>query len=642
VHRIDRDIRLLSEKGKTMTSVSFFRYAALALMLCAPLARGGEYGLKAEKSIMVPMRDGVVLSTDLHFPEGAEGPLPTILIRTVYSKNATIDWNPAYRILVSRGYVVAIQDVRGRYESEGAYVVATHRREDGYDTVDWLVSQPWSNGKVGTAGCSYLGETQVVLAAAKHPSHVAAIPMSAASGFYAPGRAWSSFDGGVFELAQTAGWFADSGTQVFYGPPPSVDRQEWFRSPAAKLFAQAPKIDFQSYLELVPTLPTFNILQRAGLPPTEYEEFATHLPDDPYFRNKDWVQASDTFNVPAIFMDSWYDYGPAETLEMFRLFQENAETETAKNNQFLIMGPSTHCAYTEATEHTVVGERDLGDARLDFLDIQLRWYDYWLKGIDNGITDMPKVRYYVMGLNTWQTSDHWPPPGTTYQRWYLSSGGRANSRNGDGVLSVRLPSESGSDSFTYDPAYPVPSLGGHTCCTGMDTEAGGYDQSAIELRDDVLVYTSQVLTEGIEVTGALQVELFVSSSAPDTDFTAKLVDVYPDGRAFNVQEGALRMRHREGLSTTVTMEAGEVYRAPLDLHATSNYFAKGHRIRLEISSSNFPRWQRNLNTGGNNYDETEMKVAKNTVHHSAEHPSNIVLPVIVRDSKQLRGLEPQE
>jgi putative CocE/NonD family hydrolase len=600
----------------------------VVVLVSALLASGDEFGTRVEQSIMVPMRDGVVLSTDLYFPEGAEGRLPAILIRTAYGKTSTIDWNPAYRALISRGYVVAIQDVRGRYESGGDYVVAMGRREDGYDTVDWLVSQEWSNGKVGSAGCSYLGETQVVLAAAKHPNHVAAIPMSAASGFYAPGRAWSSFDGGVFELAQTAGWFASNGTQVFYGPPPTVDRQEWFRSPESKLFSQGPKIDFEAYLKLVPTLPTFNILQRAGLPPTEYEKFATSLPDGEYFRRKDWAQSSDTFNVPAVFMDSWYDYGPAETIEMFRLFQENAESETAKNNQFLIIGPSTHCAYTEATEQTVVGERDLGDARLDFMDIQLRWYDYWLKGIDNGITEMPKVRYYVMGLNKWKMSASWPPEGTTHQTWYLNSGGHSNSRNGDGLLQLAVPSEIGSDSFTYDPAFPVPSLGGHTCCTGTETEAGGSDQSETELRDDVLVYTSDVLKKGIEVTGALEVILYVSSSAPDTDFTAKLVDVYPDGRAYNIQEGALRMRFRNSLSKAVLMEPGKVYEAHLDLHATSNYFGPGHRIRLEISSSNFPRWQRNLNTGGNNFDETEWEVAQNIIHHSAEFPSSIVMPVV--------------
>lgn len=603
----------------------------LSMIPLMSAAADGEYTVKVLKSNMVPMRDGTLLSTDLYLPEGASGKLPVILVRTVYGKNEVFDQDQMLRKLLQNGYVIAIQDIRGRYESEGKYVVAKNRREDGYDTVDWLITQDWSNQKVGTAGCSYLGETQVVLAAAKHPAHLTAVPMSPASGYYAPGRAWSAFDGGVFELAQTAGWFAGSGTQVFYGPPAWVDRQEWFRAPLAKLFTQQPKIDFAAYLPLLNTLPTVDILQRANLPPTEYEQFASHLPDADYFRNMDFVQQSDTADIPMLFMDSWYDYGAAETLAMFNQFQTKGISERARNNQFIIIGPGTHCGYPYATEQTFVGARDLGDARLDFWGIQLKWYDYWLKGIDNGITDMPKIHYYLMGKNQWRSAGQWPLANTTYKKLYLHSGGKANSRQGDGVLSFEPPQNDETDTFVYDPATPVPSLGGHTCCTGTDTEAGGYDQSSIEMRNDVLVYTSVALEEGIEVTGQLVVILQVSSSAVDTDFTAKLVDVYPDGRAFNVQEGALRMRHREELSKEVFMTPGEIYEARLDLHASSNFFSAGHRIRLEVSSSNFPRWQRNLNTGGNNFDETEWQPATNRVHHSKTKLSYVVLPVIEDD-----------
>jgi len=587
-----------------------------------------EFDIRVEKSVMAPMRDGVLLSTDLYFPDGATGKLPAILIRTIYSKSRQFHEDPLMVALVQGGYVVAIQDERGRYESEGRYTYAVGRREDSYDAVTWLTEQPWSNQKVGTAGCSYEGENQVVLAAARHPNHLVAMPMSGSTGYYTPGRALGAYDGGVFELAQTAGWFAGSGTQVFYGPPAWVDRQEWFRSEAAKLFRVSPEIDFGKYLKLITTLPTVDILQRAGLPPADYEDYATSLPDSEFLRSRDWYRSPEEIDVPALFMDSWYDYGPAESLELFNLFQENGTTERAKNNQFIIIGPTGHCGYPYATEQTTVGERDLGDARLDFLDIQLRWYNYWMKGIDNGITDMPKVQYYLMGKNEWRNADSWPPAGTKYRKWYLRSDGKANSRNGDGMLSFDAPVDEPSDRFTYDPGNPVPSLGGHTCCTGTDTEAGGYDQSGIEERDDVLVYTSPALEKGIEVTGRLEVVLHIASSATDTDFTAKLVDVYPDGRAFNVQEGALRLRYREGLSKKVLMHPGKIYEIRLDLHATSNYFAPGHRLRLEVSSSNFPRWDRNLNTGGNNYDETEWKVAENTVFHSIDRPSYIVLPVI--------------
>ncbi|MCP4047139.1 MAG: CocE/NonD family hydrolase [Gammaproteobacteria bacterium] len=597
----------------------------LPLILSAAEA---EHPIKVIKSNMVPMRDGIRLSTDVYIPGGVDGKLPVILLRTVYGKNTVFDNSPALKAALQRGYVIAVQDVRGRYESEGAYVIATGRREDGYDTLDWLIAQDWSNQKVATAGCSYLGETQVVLAAAKHPNHLAGVPMSPASGYYTPGRAWEAFDGGVFELGQTAGWFAGSGTKVFLQPPASIDRQEWFQSPAAELFRQDPEIDFSEYLPLLKTLPTYDLLQRANLPPTDYELWVSSLPDSDYFRNMDLVQSTDTVDVPMLFMDSWYDYGAAETLAMFNQFQEKGLSKRSRNNQFIIIGPSTHCGYPYATENTIVGERELGDARLDFFGLQLDWYDYWLKGIDNGVTDMPKIQYYLMGKNEWRSADQWPLAQTVYKKLYLDSDGEANSRQGDGVLKFEPPQRDVVDQFVYDPATPVPSLGGHTCCTGTDTEAGGYDQSSIEMRDDVLVYTSAVLEKGIEVTGPLKVVLQVSSSAVDTDFTAKLVDVYPDGRAFNIQEGALRMRYRESLSEQVFMTPGEVYEIELDLHASSNYYAAGHRIRLEVSSSNFPRWERNLNTGGNNYDETEWKIANNRVHHSKELISYVVLPVI--------------
>lgn len=587
-----------------------------------------EPGIRVEKSVMVPMRDGVVLSTDLYFPEQASEDLPTVIITTIYGKNWQFYNDPLMVGLVRRGYAVAIQDSRGRYESTGRYSYASGRREDAWDTFEWISNQPWSNQKIGTAGCSYEGESQLVAAAAGHPGHVVAIPMSSSSGFYTPGRGLIAFDGGAFEFAQTAGWFAGSGTRVFYGPPDWVDRQEWFRSEASKLFRSGPEIDYQRYLDLVDTLPIVDVLQRAGLPPTDYEDYATNLPDSEYFRTRDWLQKTDQVDVPMLFMDTWYDYGPAESLQMFNMLRVNALSESSRENQFIIIAPGTHCGYDSESDQAIVGERELGDARLDYLDIQFRWFDYWMKGVDNGITDMPKVQYFLMGRNEWRQADAWPIPGTRFEKWYLLSNGKANSRSGDGVLALSPVSNDSSDAITYDPVNPVPSLGGHTCCTGSDTEAGSYDQSAIEDREDVLVYTSAKLKKGIEVTGPLKVVLSISSSAKDTDFTAKLVDVYPDGRAFNIQEGALRVRYREGLGRKVLMTPGEIYEIELDLHVTSNYFGPGHRIRLEVSSSNFPRWDRNLNTGGNNYDETEWQVATNTVHHSDEHPSYVVLPVI--------------
>jgi len=259
------------------------------------------------------------------------------------------------------------------------------------------------------------------------------------------------------------------------------------------------------------------------------------------------------------------------------------------------------------------------------------WFDHWLKGTDNGITEMPKVQYYATGVNEWRNAGTWPLENTQYQSYYLHSRGHANTRSGDGTLSTGAPeAEEAVDTYQYDPGHPVPTLGGAICCISEDAApAGAYDQAGVENRQDVLVYTSDELDGDLEVTGPITATLFVSSSVKDTDFTVKLVDVHPDGTTYNVQDSILRARYREGFGKQVFMQPDGVYRLNIDLHATGNVFLKGHRIRLQVSSSNFPRFVRNLNTGGNNYDETEYVVAENTVHHSAKYPSHIVLPVVI-------------
>lgn len=597
---------------------------------------GSSYEIEVEKSIMVPMRDGVRLSTDIYSPKGAIGKLGTILMRDPYDKNVATSAGHEYRFellmsFVRRGFVVAVQDIRGRFESEGRYLPGKNNRNDGYDTVTWLTDQTWSNDRVATFGCSYTGDTQVILATARHPKHVAAAPMASTTGYYAHGRPWVSFDGGAFELAQTAGWFSRSGPEVFYGPPAWVDRQEWFRSNAAKLYRKsAGRENDIAYFPFISTLPVVDILKKSDSPPTQYENFVSSNPEAPYFKDLEWANQADEFDTPMLIVDSWYDYGPAESLELWNLAKVNSLSDRSRDNQFIIIAPTKHCDYIngDGSESLIVGERELGDARLDYSGMLYRWYDYWLRDGDDSIINMPKVQYYLMGKNEWRSSETWPLGETTFTKFYLHSAGRANSRYGDGTLSRQAPAEEPADYFVYDPATPVPSLGGQACCTGTDKGAGSYDQSVNEMREDVLVYTSDVLEQGVEVTGPLEVVLYASSSAKDTDFTAKLIDVYPDGRALNIQEGALRMRYREGFAKKVWMKDGEVYEARLNLHATANYFGPGHRIRLEVSSSNFPRWDRNLNTGGNNFDETEWEIARNTVHHSTQYPSHVVLPII--------------
>ncbi|WP_157726577.1 CocE/NonD family hydrolase [Thalassotalea crassostreae] len=582
---------------------------------------------------MVKMRDGIHLSTDIYFTGQLNKPRPTILIRTVYNKNNTFSWNPVWQQLVDQDYAVVIQDIRGRYESEGNYNIGRGRREDGIDTLDWITKQPWSNGKVGLSGCSYLGEAQVVLEATNHPALVVGQPQSAASGYYRPGRAWQSFSGGAFELGQTAGWFASNGSKVFHGPNlTGEERSQWFNSRQSKKFDMLPEFDFKQYLKNLMTLPTINILERSGAYPSDYKKWISANPDDNYFQTMDLVKSNDSVSVPNLFFDTWYDYGARETLMMAEQFRKYGKTELAKAHQYVVIGPGTHCNFPTQDEELSAGQRPLKNTTQSFEKIQIDWFNYWLKGENNSAIKRPFLTYYVLGENRWRSAEQWPLPNTNYQKWYLSKISKANSRLGGGQLSRSKPSAAVlSDSFIYDPANPIPSLGGHTCCTGSDKEAGAYDQSTIELRNDVLVYTSAALKQGIEVTGLIKAHLFVSSSAKDTDFTVKLVDVYPDGKAYNVQEGVLRMRYRDSLESPTLMKPDKVYEIEVDLNATSNYFSKGHQIRVEISSSNFPRIERNLNTGESNHLGTYFIEAKNTVWLSDEKASYIELPVIIRD-----------
>ena len=589
----------------------------------------GTYEVRLDPTHMVPMGDGVRLATDLYFPEGAPEPLPVIQIRTPYSKMPHRRGNSAARWFASHGFAVAVQDMRGRFQSEGEYFVSRDDRRDGYDMVSWLAEQPWSNGRIGTYGCSYLGENQMQLAATRNPNHAAALPQAAGGSL----RYFGVVFGGVTELAASLGWFRGAGSKVFYRIPPGTPREVMLQ--VEEMINPAPdpgELDFQAAWR---TLPYIDMLKAAGAPPTDFEAFVSHEPGDPWWDHIGYVNDEDRFDVPALHVNSWYDLGVSETLKLFNLLSDNATSERARDNQFAIISPTDHCTSEIATSRTVVGERDLGDARLDYWNIYLRWFDHWLRDGGAGaegadFQDMPRLQYYLMGANEWRSADSWPVEGTEFRPMYLHSGGSANTRDGDGRLSWDAPAaDQPADVFTYDPDDPVPTIGGPVCCTGTaDAPAGGFDQSAVEDRDDVLVYTSEPLTEALEVTGPIELVLYVSSDARDTDFAAKLVDVHPDGTPINVQEGIQRARYREGYGRKVWMEKDQVYEVRMDLQATANQFLPGHRIRLEVTSSSFPRWERNLNTGGNNYDETEWVVARNSVHHAPGLESHVVLPVV--------------
>jgi putative CocE/NonD family hydrolase len=357
-------------------------------------------------------------------------------------------------------------------------------------------------------------------------------------------------------------------------------------------------------------------------------------PNDPaWYRGGLWHDNM-PINIPGLWFMSWYDVSVGPNLAAYNHVRRTAKGEAA-NQQWAVIAPVGHCAYTRATEHTVVGERDMGDARYNYADLTYSFFDRFLKGVnDHTLDTIPKVRYYTMGLNKWQASESWPPKNAAPMTFYLGSGGNANTLNGDGVLSMKAPATDTPDSFSYDPLHPLTSYGGNVCCQGNAVVPGSMDQRKMEARPDVLVFTSEAFKEGTELSGPITPTLYVSSDAKDTDFTVKVLDVYPDGTAYNLDESIQRMRYRNGYDKPVVwMESGKVYKVALQPLNTSNWFAPGHKLRVEVSSSNFPRFDRNLNTGGNNYSETTTVVAHNVIHHSAQYPSSLAVTIV-------KGMQP--
>lgn len=589
-----------------------------------------RYEIRMERSVMIPMRDGTRQSANIYFPVGTGEKLPVILLRTPYGKDKQgRPLDAMVRAFAAQGYAFVVADVRGRHESQGKFMPQLGDAEDGYDTVQWLAGQDWSNGKVGMIGCSYRGDVQIFAAGARPPALKAIVPQAAGSSIGSADGEYKYFAarvGGAIEFAQNVAWFYKFGPKVYYGPPEGLSREEFLAN--VEFMNTDPTYPPADYNELWWHLPVSELMASAGGPPNDFTDIATRPVTDKWWDQFPYVTDEYRSDVPALHVNSWYDFGARETIWEFEQMRHKSLSKEARENQYLMMGPTTHCLSELATENTVVGERDMGDARYDFYATYLAWFDHWLRDGRKQPLDLPRVTYFLMGKNEWRTSDEWPVTGTRMRKLYLTSGGDANSRFGDGVLTFQQPSTAARDQFVYDPGMPVPTKGGPACCIGPSSPMGSFDQREVELRHDVLVYSTPPLRQGVEVTGKIDVVLHVSSDAKDTDFTAKLVDVYPDGRAFNVTDGILRARYRDGQEKAVMMQPGKVYQLTLDLEATSNWFGPGHQIRLEVSSSNFPRFDRNLNTGGNNHDETVWQVARNTVHHGGVHASYILLPVV--------------
>ena len=569
----------------------------------------GAHEVEVERSLMMPMRDGVRLATDIYRPKGVSGALPTILIRLPYNKAAYGGATDPANYFASHGYAVVVQDVRGKFASEGVFRVYQGDVTDWSDVFDWIGTQSWSTGQVGTYGCSYLGEGQIIAAQQRHPRHIAAIAQAAGGNIGRVGRRrefWGSVEGGAFSISINFGWMpVFASTDKGARPMPNVDLASYFR-----------------------TLPVIDMPERAGSPSWDWRNFLERSPDDPWWDAQGYLTASDSVTVAALHVTSWFDLAQ-EALEEAAIFRTNALNARARDGQYAIISPTVHCSSEGASSETKVGDLAVGDARLRYWETYLAWFDRWLKGNDRALDGLPRIQYYVIGRNAWRTSETWPIKGMRETPFYLRSDGAANSAKGNGRLSLTPPKRERADTFTYDPGNPVPARGGSICCTGNPKDQpGSFDNTDIEQRGDVLVYSGDVLKEGLELTGPMRAVVFLSSDAPDTDVTVKLLDVSPDGRSMNMQEGITRVRYRDSFDKPRMMEAGNVYEVPVDLHATSWYLPPGHRLRVEVSSSNFPRFDRNLNTGGRNYDETTWRSAKNSVHHSAPHLSRLLLPVV--------------
>jgi hypothetical protein len=558
-----------------------------------------------EHGATMKTRDGVTLRADIYRPAG-EGTFPVLLTRTPYNKDNFTSFGQRG---AARGFMVVAQDVRGRYSSDGEWYPFKHESDDGYDTVEWAAALPHSNGKVGMFSGSYVGATQM-LAAIAHPPHLAGIcPVVTASNYH---ENWT-YQGGAFEQ-----WFNESWTS---GLAQDTLNRTIRENTNARVGSTV--LPLNQY-------PVFNISppqNAAGLTSAVapyFLDWLAHPAYDDYWKQWSIEENFQNIQVPALTIAAWYDIFQGGSLRNYMGIKEHGGSEAARKGQHLLVAIGGHSGWGRK-----VGDVDFGpQAPFDENEVTLDWYDYLFLGKQNEFAGKP-VRIFVMGKNEWRDEDSWPLERARSTRYFLHSSRNANSVGGDGALSTAAPGAEAADSYVYDPANPVPTVGGPLCCDGTHLAGGPRDQKEVEARQDVLVFSTPPLEEDVEVTGPVSLDLFAKTSAADTDFTGKLVDVAPDGTAINLTEGILRARYRESTKAAPKpIKPGEVYEYRIDLWSTSNVFLKGHRIRLEVSSSNFPRFDRNLNTGKDDATDGEMVKATNTVLHDGAHPSALILPVV--------------
>ena len=588
-------------------SACLVAFTVLLLSGVSALAQAAA-DIAIERGVTMKTRDGVTLRADIYRPVG-EGSFPVLLQRTPYNKDNAAEFG---RKAVARGFMVVVQDVRGRFTSDGEWYTFKHESEDGYDAIEWAAALPHSNGKVGMFGGSYVGATQM-LAAISHPPHLAGIcPVVTASNYH---ENWT-YQGGAFEQ-----WFDESWTSGL-----ALDTlNRLFKDGDNALLGDKvlPLTKFPVTNAKLAADPAALTQQVASY----FVDWANHPTYDNYWKQWSIEENVQNIQVPALTIAAWYDLFQDGSLRNYLGIKEHGGSEAARKGQKLLIVVGGH-----AGSGRTIGTVDFGVAAAEFdeNDTTLDWYDYLFQGKQNQFASADPVRIFVMGENKWRDEPAWPLERARETRYFLHSDGKANSSAGDGGLSTLTPESEAADKFVYDPANPAPTVGGPLCCDGVHLPAGPLDQKDVESRPDVLVYSTPPLDEDLEVTGPVTLDLYAKSSAVDTDFTGKLVDVWPSGYAQNLTEGILRARYRESTETAKPLVSGAVVHLKVDLWSTSNVFLKGHRIRLEVSSSNFPRFDRNLNTGKDAASDSVFVKATNSVLHDAAHPSALMLPVVPR------------
>ena len=576
-------------------------------------------GVRADFDVPATMRDGVILRANVFRPDdGGANRYPVLLMRLPYGKDLPLGsslLNPA--LAARRGYIVVVQDVRGAFASDGIFDPMRNEESDGADTVAWAAGLPGADGRVGMFGGSYMGFTQWA-AAREAPAALKAM---------APLITWADPNegvfsrNGVFELGLEGSWLMQRGLDEL------ARRHRGNLVELGRAFAsmahEYDRLVAEGYAEV--PLQGFGPLARLGLDRPATEGLARR--EDSSFQEAARVApAYSVAHIPMLHIGGWYDIFLNGTIRNFNAMRAHGEA-----NQYLIIGPWSHTSLG-----SIVGDLDFGfaagvaliDLQIDLVSLHLQFFDHFLKGVANGFTQWPTVKYFMMGANIWRSSDVWPPAEMRPEPWYLHSGGHANSAAGDGLLSREAPAAESGDHYVYDPANPAPTVGGATLMHPT-FRSGALDQQAVEARDDTLVFTSGALDAPLALAGPVSVTLYVATDGPDADFVARLVDVYPDGRAMTLTDGVTRLRYREGVATPAgPVEPGRVNEIAIDLWATAVTFLPGHRVRLDVTSSNFPRWERNPNTGEDPSVATTWRAARQTVLHDAEHPSRVLLPVL--------------